>query len=32
VADFFNRVNPASWFNDFKNIEITLEEFACKKK
>jgi hypothetical protein len=28
---FFSRFNPARWFNEFKNIKITLEEFDNKK-
>ncbi len=29
---FIDYFNPAGWFNDFKNIPITMEEFAVKKK
>jgi hypothetical protein len=29
---FFSRINPTRWFNEFKNIKITLEEFDCTKK
>lgn len=28
---FFSRLNPVGWFNEFKNIKITLEEFDNKK-
>jgi hypothetical protein len=31
-VSFFSRFNPAAWFNEFKNIKITLEEFNYKKK
>lgn len=29
---FIAYFNPAGWFNDFKNIPITREEFFIKKK
>ena len=32
LVAFFYRINPVSWFNDFKDIKITLEEFSDKKK
>ena len=32
VRQFFKRINPNNWFNCFAEIEITLEEFACKKQ
>ncbi len=32
IKCFFKRVNPNNWFSDFAEIEITLEEFACKKQ
>jgi hypothetical protein len=28
---FFSRFNPVRWFNEFKNIQISLEEFDNKK-
>jgi hypothetical protein len=28
---FCQQLNPKNWFNRLANIEITLEEFACKK-
>ena len=31
VIAFFSRMNPSNWFNEFKNIKISLEEFACKQ-
>ena len=27
----FNQINPFQWFNDFRNIEITLEEFGKQR-
>jgi hypothetical protein len=32
VSKFFKKMNPAKWFYDLSNIEITLEEFSNKKK
>jgi hypothetical protein len=31
VLIFFRSLNPFNWFNEFSNIDITLEEFAEKK-
>ena len=28
ITSFLKKLNPANWFNDFRNIEITLEEFG----
>lgn len=28
---FFSRLNPSVWFDEFKNIKITLEEFDSAK-
>lgn len=32
VNGFAKRINPGNWFNDFRNIEITLEELSESKK
>ena len=32
VMSFLQKFNPSKWFNEFRDIEITLEEFAPKKK
>jgi hypothetical protein len=29
---FFSHFNPANWFSEFKDIKISLEEFACKQE
>jgi len=31
IAVFFGGLNPTTWFNDFSNIEITMEEFDSGK-
>jgi hypothetical protein len=28
---FFSHFNPANWFSEFKDIKISLEEFARKQ-
>lgn len=32
LRQFSQWFNPKNWFSRFAEIEITLEEFACKKK
>jgi hypothetical protein len=32
VIAFFSHFNPFNWFNGFKDIQISLEEFACKQQ
>lgn len=32
VKLFFWNLSPNHWFDDMKNIEITLEEFECEKR
>jgi hypothetical protein len=31
VKVFFWNLSPIHWFEDFKDIKITMEEFECKK-
>jgi hypothetical protein len=28
---FFWNLSPLHWYDDFKDLDVTLEEFACKK-
>lgn len=30
ASNFFRYLNPFTWFNDFRDIPITLEEFSYK--
>ena len=32
VLTFLNQFNPANWFSEFKDIKISLEEFARKQE
>ena len=32
IAYFFTNLNPFNWFNEFRNIEISMEEFSGAKK
>lgn len=31
IVGFLSRLNPVNWFNDFRDIEITIEEDSIKK-
>ena len=31
IYNSFNRLNPINWFNEFRDIEITIEESFIKK-
>lgn len=32
ISVFFRNLNPANWFNEFSDIEITMEELGSTKK
>jgi hypothetical protein len=32
VIAFFSHFNPFNWFNGFRDVQISLEEFASKRQ
>jgi len=32
ILGFFKRLNPANWFNELRDIQITMEEFGGSKR
>ena len=32
ISEFFCSLNPGNWFNEFSDIEITLEELGSTKQ